>query len=132
MEVRHEAPKVPAKNLKTIKASKLVAPQQAALNAVKAVKVVQNMIRRPKTSEHGAHINGPTTKPRTKPDVTVNQYDLVGGEGNSLMIYISELYPGKSFRISRIAALIILLAIATPRTASAPITTFPHLYDCGH
>jgi len=28
------------------------------------------------------------------------------------------------------AALIILLAIATPRTARAPMATFPHLYDC--
>jgi hypothetical protein len=45
------------------------------------------------------------------------------------MIYISELYPGNSFLMSRMAALIILLAMATPRTANAPIATFPHLYD---
>ena len=70
VDVRHEAPKVPAKNRRTIKASRLFAPQQAALNAVKAVNVVQNMIRRPNTSEHGAHINGPTTNPSTNPDVT--------------------------------------------------------------
>ena len=74
VEVRQEAPKVPARNRRTINTSKLLAPQQAALNAVNAVKVVQNMIRRPKTSEHGAHINGPTTKPRTKPDVTVHEH----------------------------------------------------------
>jgi hypothetical protein len=74
VEVRQEAPNVPARNRRTINTSKLLAPQQAALNAVKAVKVVQNMIRRPKTSEHGAQINGPTTKPRTKPDVTVHKH----------------------------------------------------------
>ena len=74
VDVKQEAPNVPARKRRTIKTSKLLAPQQAALKAVNAVKVVQNMIRRPKTSEHGAQINGPTTKPRTKPDVTVHQY----------------------------------------------------------
>jgi len=74
VDVKQEAPNVPARKRRTIKTSKHLAPQQAALKAVNAVKVVQNMIRRPKTSEHGAQINGPTTKPRTKPDVTVHQY----------------------------------------------------------
>jgi hypothetical protein len=78
VEVRQEAPKVPAKNLNTINASRLFAPQQAALNAVKAVKVVQNMIRRPNTSEHGAQIRGPTTNPSTKPDVTIIQHLVIG------------------------------------------------------
>jgi hypothetical protein len=72
-------------------------------------------------------MSGPTTKPRTKPDVTGQsaRTDVM----DLLMMYISELYPGKSFRMSTIAALIMLLAIATPSTASAPIVTLPHLYD---
>lgn len=77
VDVKHEAPNVPARKRRTIKTSRLLAPQQAALNAVNAVKVVQNMILRPKTSEHGAQINGPTTKPRTKPDVTVHKHAKV-------------------------------------------------------
>lgn len=43
------------------------------------------------------------------------------------MMYISELYPGNAMRISKMAALIILLDIVTPRTASAPMVTLPHL-----
>jgi len=81
VDVKQEAPNVPARKRRTIKTSKLLAPQQAALKAVNAVKVVQNMIRRPKTSEHGAQINGPTTKPRTKPDVTLRKHVRVVTRG---------------------------------------------------
>ena len=64
-----------------ISASRLLAPQQAALKAVKAVNVVQNIIRRPNTSEHGAQMRGPTTNPSTNPDVTIDQQLKVeGGE----------------------------------------------------
>lgn len=54
----------------TINASRLLAPQHAARKMVNMAKVVQNMVRRPKTSEQGAQMSGPTTKPSTKPDVT--------------------------------------------------------------
>ena len=69
-DVRTLLPNVPAKKRRTKNPSRLVAPQHAALKAVKSAKVMTNIFRRPNTSEHGAHNSGPTTKPRTKMDVT--------------------------------------------------------------
>ena len=45
-------------------AFRLFEPQTAALNAVKGIKETMTQRRRPKTSEKGAQMNGPTTKPR--------------------------------------------------------------------
>lgn len=38
---------------------------------VKIMYVPMNKFRRPETSPAGAHMSGPRTKPRTKPDVTI-------------------------------------------------------------
>ena len=69
-EVSEDEPNVPAKKRNTSRASSELAPQQAALKMVNGTKVAINMRRRPKTSEQGAQSRGPTTKPRTKTDVT--------------------------------------------------------------
>src|SRR6187402_1787291 len=64
--VREDAPKVPARNLNTKSDAMELQPAEAPTKATISACVVMKMIRRPYSSDKGAHKAGPTANPSTK------------------------------------------------------------------